>query len=899
MRPLALAFLLLLAGTPTTVVVAQSPTVARPPAATDTTPRDSLRDSAAARRAPPRRRPMTPALERSAFADPRARDLLARARAARIAQDSALLGYDAKTFQRLSATASIRRTGIERLLLRTEQAAHVRWSRGSGLWVEPTGRRTAFPMGSAQLDLVEATPIPYFPGRESLWIPASEMGVAKAEVDENEFLHPLATGAEAYYRYATGDSISIRLPTGRTVGLRELRITARRPEWRAFVGSFWFDVERGSLVRAAYRLAADVDLWQSANEEQRRKIEELEARARTDTGAAAERARREAERERGSTLDAALLKMAQNTFSPMRAALSAVTVEYGLYEGRFWLPKRNVAEGSVQAGFVRTRVKFEESFRYASVNGADSVPRVGTPAELGLAADDTAWFGGGNINIGGSIGGGGGRPRPADTSAAARTAREDSLVRYHTVRADSLRGEAEKARARGDTALARRLTTRADRNVSLARRITRRREACARGDSSYVAGTTSRYDGALRMAIRMPCDTTRLANSPDLPGSIYEPNEAVFGSADAEELVKSLDFGLQPQWGPQRPTFHTGLDLLRYNRIEGLSLGGSATSALGLGLTARAVARVGTGDWVPNGELSLSRSNGRSDVRLGVFHRLGVANDDWGAPLSFGASLANLLYARDEGFYYRTWGAELAGSRDAPGPLAGATLLWRAFAERQRSAGTDPNTQANLAGAFGGTHFLRNIDAAELTAFGVGAELGRTFGIDPTKARLDARLRGETALTDAADSLTGTSGYGRLAAEGTLSRGLGGRFTMSLTGAVGGAAGELPPQRAFYVGGLQTVRGQFARPQGAGRVGDAFWLGRAELGLGRIVAARPTLFYDVGWAGPRADVAHPGQPLSGAGAGLSLLDGMVRIDVARGIRPEQRWRLDFSLGARF
>jgi hypothetical protein len=81
-------------------------------------------------------------------------------------------------------------------------------------------------------------------------------------------------------------------------------------------------------------------------------------------------------------------------------------------------------------------------------------------------------------------------------------------------------------------------------------------------------------------------------------------------------------------------------------------------------------------------------------------------------------------------------------------------------------------------------------------------------------------------------------------------------------------------------------------------VGDAFWLARAELGLGH-VAARPVLFYDLGWAGPRADFAQPGRPLSGVGAGVSLLDGLARIDVARGIWPEKRWRVDLYLEARF
>jgi hypothetical protein len=878
MRLLAFGLLLLHAGG-ATHLVAQTPEPALTPA-----------DSGTGRPPRPiRRRPVTPELERSAFADRTARTLLDRARAARLEQDSALRAYDAKTYQRLSIGIGLRRIGRERLLLRTEHAARVQWARGSGIWVEPTGRRTAFPMGGAELDLTAATPIPYFPGRESLWIPSADMGVARAEVNEEEMLHPLARGAEAYYRYATGDSVSIRLPDGRALALRELRITARRPEWRAFVGSFWFEVERGNLVRAAYRMAAEMDIWQHATEEQRRKIQELEERARTDTGASAERARREAERER----DDAPPKWVKGMFSPMRAKLSAVTVEYGLYEGRFWLPKLNVAVGEVQAGFVRVPMKFEESFRYNGVNGSDPLPPVPTPAQAGLADDDTTWASQGNISINVPVGAL--RAAPGDTSAAARAAREDSLIRRYRVEADSLRAAAEQARAQGDTSRARKLTRQAGWSRSLGVRIARRREGCAR-DSTYFAGISSRYDGALRMAIRMPCDTSRLATSPDLPGSIFEPGEENFGTAERDELLKELDFSLQPGWAPQAPVLHTGLDLVRYNRVEGLSIGGSATSVLGRGYTAQAIGRIGTGDWVPNGDLSISRSNGRADLRLGVFHRLGVANDDWGAPLSFGASVANLLYARDEGFYYRTFGAELSGTRDAPGPLGGATLLWRMFVERQRTAGREPNTQASLGDLLGNARFERNINAAPLTAVGAAGDLARTFGADPSGFRLDARLRGEGAFTDRADSV-GTTGYGRLAIDATLSRGLG-RFAAALTGAAGAAAGDLPPQRAFYVGGLHTVRGQFARPEGAGRVGDAFWLARAELGLG-LVAARPALFYDVGWAGPRADFAQPGRPLSGAGVGVSFLDGLVRIDVARGIWPEQRWRADLYLEARF
>ena len=815
-------------------------------------------------RRPIRRQPLTPELLRTAFADARARTLLERARQARIAQDSTLQAYDAKSYLRMSVGMGFRKIGRQRLLLRTEQAARVRWSRASGIWVEPTGRRAAFPLGGAELDMTAATPIPYFPGRESLWIPSAQMGVVQSEVNENEMLHPLATGAEAYYRYTTGDSVSIRLPDGRTIALRELRITARRPEWRAFVGSFWFDIAGGNLVRAAYRMAAEMDIWQAAEED----------------------ARREGKREDAPP------RWVKGMFSPMRANLSAVTVEYGLYEGRFWLPRLNVAEGEAQAGFVRVPMKVEESFRYSSVNGRDSLPAVPTPAEMRATGDDTVWASRGYINIGVP----GGRRSAVDTSAAARIAREDSIVRRETHRADSLRADADAARAKGDTARARELTTEAGWYAWRARQITRRREGCAR-DTTYYAGTISRFGGAVRMGVRMPCDTSRFATSPDLPASIYGPDEAIVGAAERDALLGALDFSLQPEWAPQKPVFHTGLDLVRYNRIEALSVGASVTSVLGKGYTAQLIARIGTGDGVPNGDLSLARSSGRAQLRFGAFHRLGVANDDWGAPLSVGASLANLLYARDEGFYYRTWGAELAGTREAPGPLGGATLVWRLFAERQRTAGVDPNTQASLARVFGHTGFAQNIDAVALTAVGAGGEMARTFGVDPRGFRFDSRLRGEAAFTDRADSL-GSTGYGRVVVDGTLSRSLG-RVAMAVTGAAGGAAGDLPPQRAFYIGGLQTVRGQLARPLGAGRVGDAFWLGRAELGLGQQLALRPALFYDVGWAGPRTDFAKPGRPMSGAGVGLSLLDGLVRVDVARGIWPERRWRTDMYLEARF
>jgi hypothetical protein len=44
---------------------------------------------------------------------------------------------------------------------------------------------------------------------------------------------------------------------------------------------------------------------------------------------------------------------------------------------------------------------------------------------------------------------------------------------------------------------------------------------------------------------------------------------------------------------------------------------------------------------------------------------------------------------------------------------------------------------------------------------------------------------------------------------------------------------------------------------------------------------------------------QPGRVMSGAGVGASVLDGLMRVDLSRGIRPKEMWRLDLYLEARF
>ena len=117
---------------------------------------------------------------------------------------------------------------------------------------------------------------------------------------------------------------------------------------------------------------------------------------------------------------------------------------------------------------------------------------------------------------------------------------------------------------------------------------------------------------------------------------------------------------------------------------------------------------------------------------------------------------------------------------------------------------------------------------------------------------------------------------------------------MSITVAGGSSVGVLPTQRFWFLGGTQTIRGQ--RPGVA--AGDAFWMARAELAHG-VGVVRPVVFGDIGWAGDRTQWRDIGQPASGVGVGTSIMDGLVRFDVARGIYPEKDWRVNAYLDARF
>src|SRR5687767_9475080 len=205
--------------------------------------------------------------------------LLAHARTARYQQDSTLASYQTIVRQRASAGIGLTRglvgqVGRPRLAARFESVARVGWHHEQGAWGEILAARSVAPIVGENEpepgDDDQAIVVPYYPGRDRLW-PVSEIRAGIPEIGKNGtigagkfnewILHPLEPGAEREYSYAIGDSLSLRLPGGSVVQLRELRVRPKRPDSQLIVGSLWIDVASGALVRAAYRPSMPMDLW--------------------------------------------------------------------------------------------------------------------------------------------------------------------------------------------------------------------------------------------------------------------------------------------------------------------------------------------------------------------------------------------------------------------------------------------------------------------------------------------------------------------------------------------------------------------------------------------------------------------------------------------------------------
>ncbi|MDX1495672.1 MAG: hypothetical protein R3253_16505, partial [Longimicrobiales bacterium] len=184
------------------------------------------------------------------------------------------------------------------------------------------------------------------------------------------------------------------------------------------------------------------------------------------------------------------------------------------------------------------------------------------------------------------------------------------------------------------------------------------------GESVPFDSRLSRSNDEGRVRLIYPQDRSYLVRSEELPPPIWD--EAPGFSTDEELRASFDDLADLPQaplartplsfrWGWQRP------DLIRYNRVEGLSLGArlQVRPQIFLGpVSVTLTGRVGHADPEPEGRLDLTRETLRRRVTLSGYHEVASLERD-SRHLGLGNSVMALLFGRDDGDYYRRSGASL------------------------------------------------------------------------------------------------------------------------------------------------------------------------------------------------------------------------------------------------
>lgn len=244
----------------------------------------------------------------STYADRATQLLVARAIARHAQQDTGVREYTAKLRYRLSFGFARRKWGEPLPVAVEEQDALLTWQLPNDMRIDMLGRREVSRM--SDVDLTSTFSHPWFVPRslgDSLRI------FGARQTPEEAAPHPLAAGADRFYRYAAGDSIRVTI-AGRSITIRTVVVTPKLTKGSWITGRLWLDEATGDVVRFAFQFVGTT-LWSTP-----------------DTPSARDSA--SAERE--------------NRFVSRIFSVSA-DIEYAFEGGEHWLPYQEVIAGTVSA----------------------------------------------------------------------------------------------------------------------------------------------------------------------------------------------------------------------------------------------------------------------------------------------------------------------------------------------------------------------------------------------------------------------------------------------------------------------------------------------------------------------------------------------------------------------
>jgi hypothetical protein len=336
--------------------------------------------------------------------------------------------------------------------------------------------------------------------------------------------------------------------------------------------------------------------------------------------------------------------------------------------------------------------------------------------------------------------------------------------------------------------------------------------------------------------------------------------------AELSELTEELP----PEWTGRRRfglAWESAAQILRFNRVQGLSAGLGYQLRPGIKFTSILLSgRFGLSDLRPTGSVTWRRDGpvGRFDVKA---YRTVREAEAWTQGQGIGNSLNALFVGHDDADYHLVSGASVSHLWNY-GLLRNVEL--QLAYEWHDSLRVE--TGAAIADLWGDGDFQPNPPVAEGWFF--RSVVRRDDRIGVVRVAPGAELL-------AGDGFTGIRGWASIEMPFTVA-GRGGALQLR----AGAARGDDLPQTRFRLGGPQTVRGYTYGT----RTGREFWSAQLDVAVVRSRLLAPVVFFDIG-------DTFSSDPLIGVGGGVSLLNGLLRFNVAKGVRPTSDIRFDLLFRA--